>query len=73
MPMQWLAGNTHFLGQCGIVLSLRSMGKAIDALETAMIATEEDGSKNLDEISRTISFLETILTQVEMRFLCNHW
>lgn len=49
MPMRWLAGNTHFLGQCGIDWSPRSMGKAIDALEAAMMVIEEDGSKYLDE------------------------
>ena len=49
MPMRWLAGNTHFLAQCGIDWSPHSMGKAIDALETAMMVIEEDGSKYLDE------------------------
>lgn len=37
MPMRWLSGNTHFLGRCGFDWSARSMGKAIDALEAAMI------------------------------------
>ena len=49
MPMQWLAGNTHFLGQCGIDWSPRSMGKAIDALEAAMMVIEKDVSNYLDE------------------------
>ena len=35
MPLQWLSGNTHFLGQCGFDWSVRSMGKALDALEAA--------------------------------------
>src|SRR6056300_1299243 len=49
MPMRWLAGNTHTIGQAGYDWSARSMGKAIDALEDAMVKIEEDGSKFLDE------------------------
>ncbi len=30
MPLKWLAGNIHFIGQQGCDLSTRSMGKAID-------------------------------------------
>ena len=49
MPMRWLAGNTHSIGQAGYDWSARSMGKAIDALEEAMMQIEEDGCKFLDE------------------------
>ena len=49
MPMRWLADNTHTIGQAGYDWSARSMGKAIDALEEAMVKIEEDGSKFLDE------------------------
>ena len=40
MPMHWLAGNTHLLGQCGYDWSSRSMGKAIDALYDVLILIE---------------------------------
>ena len=49
MPMRWLAGNTHTIGQVGYDWSARSMGKAIDALYEAMVEVEKDGSKFLDE------------------------
>lgn len=49
MPMRWLAGNTHSIGQTGFNWSARSMGKAIDALHDAMTEIEQDGSKFLDE------------------------
>ena len=49
MPMRWLSGNTHFLGRCGFDWSARSMGKAIDALEAAMIDIDSDGSLYLNE------------------------
>jgi hypothetical protein len=40
MPMRWLAGNTHALGQTGYDWSARSMGKAIDALHDALMKIE---------------------------------
>ena len=49
MPMRWLAGNTHTLGQVGFDWSARSMGKAIDALHDAMMEIEKDGSLFLSE------------------------
>ena len=49
MPMRWLAGNKHFLGRCGFEWSAHSMGKAIDALETAMNDIMADGSFFLNE------------------------
>ena len=49
MPLRWLAGNTHFIGQQGYDWSARSMGKAIDAMYDAMMAIEEDGKLFLDE------------------------
>ena len=49
MPLRWLAGNTHFIGQQGYDWSARSMGKAIDAMYNAMLAIEEDGKLFLDE------------------------
>ena len=49
MPLRWLAGNTHLIGQCGYDCSTHSMGKVIDALHDAMIKIEEDGSLFLDE------------------------
>ena len=49
MPMRFLAGTSHNFGPAGYQLSGYSMGKAIDALETAMIAISEDLTKFLDE------------------------
>ena len=49
MPMRWLAGNTHHLGQTGYNWSSLSMGRAIDALHDAAVEIEKDGSKFLDE------------------------
>ena len=49
MPMRWLAGNTHALGQTGYDWSARSMGKAIDALHDALMKIESDGSLFLNE------------------------
>ena len=49
MPMRFLAGSTHHFGAMGYDWSSRSMGLAIDALETAMIELEKDGSKLLSE------------------------
>lgn len=49
MPLRWLAGNTHFLGQTGYDWSARSMGKAIDSLERALEHIELDGKLYLDE------------------------
>jgi hypothetical protein len=49
MPMRWLSGNTHFLVRCGFDWSARSMDKAIDALEAAMIVIEADVSLYLNE------------------------
>ena len=54
-----VAGNTHFLGQCGIDWLPRSMGKAIDALDPAMMVIEEDGSKYLDE-----NFMNNIFSRI---------
>ena len=48
MPMRWLAGNTHHLGAQN--WSVRSMGKAIDALHDALVELETDGSLFLNEI-----------------------
>ena len=49
MPLRWLAGNTHFIGQQGYDWSTRSMVKAIDEMYDAMLAIEEDGKLFLDE------------------------
>ena len=59
MPLRWLAGNTHKLGQQGYDWSPRSMGKAVDAPEEAMMAIEEDGSKFLNE-----EFLDAIFSEI---------
>ena len=59
MPMRWLAGNTHNLGGQGYDWSVRSMGKAIDALEVAMVAIKDDGSNFLD-----IDFMEGIFSNI---------
>jgi hypothetical protein len=59
MPMRWLAGNTHHLGQIGYDWSARSMGKAIDALHDAMVEIEKDGSKLLDE-----DFMDSIFSEI---------
>ena len=59
MPMRWLAGNTHHLGQTGYDWSARSMGKAVDALELAFIAVGNDGSKYLDE-----DFMNEIFSEI---------
>ena len=45
--MRWLAGNSHLLAEHG--WSLADVGKAVDASEDAMKATESDGTKMLDE------------------------
>lgn len=47
MPHRWLAGNSHRLGEHG--WSVRSMGRALDALEKAMLVLEERGECVLDE------------------------
>ncbi len=49
MPLRWLAGNTHFIGQQGYDWSSRSMGKAVDALYDAMMSIQQDGSLFLNE------------------------
>ena len=59
MPMGWLAGNSHFLGCCGIDWSRCSMGKAIDALNVSMMGIEEDGSSYLDE-----DFMNNIFSRI---------
>ena len=47
--MQWLAGNTHWLGQTGYDWSTHSLGKAIDALYNASVQIEQDGTLYLNE------------------------
>ena len=59
MPLRWLAGNTHFSGQCGIDWSVHSIGKAIDALETALIKIQDNRSLYMDE-----SFMNTIFSKI---------
>jgi len=59
MPLRWLAGNTHFLGQCGFDWSVRSMGKALDALEAALIQIQDNGSLYLDE-----AFMNSIFSKI---------
>ena len=49
MPMRFLAGNSHSIGASGYQWSALSMGKAVDALEIAMIAVHDDCTKFLDE------------------------
>jgi hypothetical protein len=58
-PMRWLAGNTHLLGQVGYDWSARSMGKAVDALDKAMIDIAKDGSQFLDE-----DFMSSIFDEI---------
>ena len=49
MPMRWLAGNTHNVGYQCYYWYIMSMGKAIYALEEAMVKIEDDGALFLDE------------------------
>ena len=49
MPMRFLAGQTHSIGALGYDWSTLSMGKAIDAIENAMMEIQSDGSKIMDE------------------------
>ena len=49
MPMRFLAGQTHSIGALGYDWSPLSMGKAIDAIENAMMEIQSDGSKIMDE------------------------
>ena len=65
MPMRWLAGNTHTIGQAGYDWSARSMGKAIDALEDAMVKIEEDGSKFL-VLDLMYGMLSTVISSHDM-------
>jgi hypothetical protein len=48
-PMRWLADNTHYIGNLDYDWSVRSMGKAIDALHDAMVQIKADGSKFLNK------------------------
>ena len=59
LPMRWLAGNTHHLGNQGYDWSYRSMGKAIDALHDAMVIIESDGAKMLD-----MDFMDAIFSRI---------
>jgi hypothetical protein len=59
MPLRWLAGNTHTLGQVGYDWSTRSMGKAIDALHDALIQIESNGNLYLDE-----DFMNSIFNKI---------
>ena len=59
MPLCWLAGNTHFLGKTGYDWSARSMGKAIDSLERAMVQIKNDGGLYLDK-----SFMDAIFDDI---------
>ena len=47
--LQFLAANTRRIGQTGHDWSIQSIGKAINALDTATIAIEANGSKYLDK------------------------
>ena len=47
LPLRWLAGNSHLLSKFD--WSIRSMGKAIDLLEDAMLTIEADSSKFLED------------------------
>ena len=49
IPILWIAGNTHNVGAQGYDWSILSMGKAIYALEEAMVKIEDDGALFLDE------------------------
>ena len=59
MPLRWLAGNTHTLGQVGYDWSTRSMGKAIDALHDALLEIESNGNLYLDE-----DFMNSIFNKI---------
>ena len=59
MPLRWLSGNTHLLGQCGFDWSVRSMGKALDALEVALIQIKDNGSLYLEE-----AFMNSIFSKI---------
>ena len=59
MPMRFLAGNSHSIGASGYQWSALSMGKAVDALETAMIAVHDDCTKFLDE-----KFMNSIFSEI---------
>ena len=56
--MRWLAGNTHLMHGSGYDWSIRSMGKAIDALHDAMVVIAGDGKKLLDETFMNNIFFE---------------
>ncbi len=72
MPMQWLAGNTHWLGQTGYHWSTRSMGKAIDALYNASVQMEQDGKLFLDENFMNGILMTSIQTKMAMMPLFHH-
>ena len=59
LPMRWLAGNTHHMHGSGYDWSIRSMGKAIDALHDAMVVIAGDGTKLLDE-----TFMNNIFSKI---------
>eukprot|EP00957_Ditylum_brightwellii_P193288 14717125-Ditylum_brightwellii.AAC.1 len=44
VPMRWIAGNTYHIGNLGNDWSVRSMGKAINALYDSMAQIKADGS-----------------------------
>jgi hypothetical protein len=59
MPMRFLAGQTHIIGSLGYDWSPKLMGKAIDAIEDAMMTIESDGSQFLDE-----AFMSSIFCKI---------
>ena len=68
MPLCWLAGNTHLIGQCGYDWSTRSMGKAVDAVHDAMMRIEEDGCLFLNEEFMNGILTESLLTTAAMTY-----
>ena len=67
MPLRWLAGNTHFIGQQGYDWSARSMGKAVDALYDAMNSIQQDCSLYLSE-----HFMNSIFDKICKDEIGNH-
>ena len=59
MPMRWIAGNTHNVGDQGYDWSVLSTGKTIYDLEEAMVKIEDDGALLFDEafMSDTFSYI----------------
>ena len=65
LPMRWLAGSTHLLKDSD--WSIRSMGKAIDLLEVALMKIENDGQLFLSHQFMMEIFKEIADTVVPFR------